>query len=260
MNRPLNLRPRVSVLAAAVLLLSACGDSSVQTGPMRNETRPVGDFDSVQVEGAARLEVTVGVPVSLQVEGRDLFVKRLETEVRDNTLHIKSTRKDWITIGTSPRLTIRIGVPKLALLSLQGGNDARLTGFDGGSTTIRVEGATNLRAEGRLDELTVFMAGAGHANLDNLIARSANVTVAGVGNVTVHPEESLDATMNGVGAIFYSGNPRDVSTHVNGLGTIGHRKDGPSPQNEDKPVDPNSLQPEYEESEKPEAQQTTGVI
>ena len=100
------------------------------------------------------------------------------------------------------------------------------------------------------------MAGAGHADLGDLIAKSASVTVAGVGSVFVHPEESFDATMNGVGAIFYAGNPRNVNTRVNGLGTIGQRgsKDKPAA----KPIDPDQLQPEYEEGE--EAKGTTEVI
>ena len=64
------------------------------------------------------------------------------------------------------------------------------------------------------------MEGAGHADLRNLIANEAKVTVAGVGSVYVHPRDSLDATMNGIGAILYSGSPRDVNTRMNGLGTI----------------------------------------
>ena len=216
------------------------------------------------MEGATRLEVTIGAPVAVEVEGRELFLKRLQTQVEGNTLHITSAKKDWVSIGTSPRLTIRIHVPKLASLQVQGGNDVHLTGFNGGSTSIRLEGATNLHGSGRLDELTVFMAGAGTADLDSLAASVAKVTVAGVGNVTVHPEESLDATMNGIGAIIYTGSPRDVNTHVNGLGTIGQRdRKDRTPRNgappvEVQPPDPNLLQPENDENQ--QTPKATGVI
>ena len=67
------------------------------------------------------------------------------------------------------------------------------------------------------------MAGAGHADLSDLIADEAKITVDGVGSVYVHPKDTLDATMNGVGAILYTGSPREVNTHMNGLGTIGRR-------------------------------------
>ncbi|HEY5810986.1 MAG TPA: head GIN domain-containing protein [Povalibacter sp.] len=243
------------------MTLSACGKTSVSTGPMRTETRSVGEFHSIEVEGATRLEITVGAPASLEIEGRELWVKRVETDVREGVLYIKSQRKDWVTIGTSPRLKIRIGVPKLASLGLEGGNDVRLSGFNGGSTKFRVAGATDLRGSGRLDELNIFMAGAGHVDMSQLVAKAADVTVAGVGSVLVHPAESLNATMNGVGTIFYSGSPREVSTHMNGLGAIGRRggSDAKAPDVESKPVDPESLNPEYEQDPQPEAK-NTGVI
>src|SRR4051794_8721699 len=104
---------RYLAVATVVLTLSACGDSDIRTGPVRNETRELGDFQALEVEGATRLEVTIGSPVHVEVEGRDPFLKNLTTEVRGDTLHIESKRRDWISIGTSPRITLRITVPKL---------------------------------------------------------------------------------------------------------------------------------------------------
>ena len=126
--------------------------------------------------------------------------------------------------------------------------------------------ATNLVAEGKLDEVDVFMAGAGVADLGDLVAGTADVTVAGVGSVFVHPTETLDATMNGVGAIFYTGTPSNVSTRMNGLGAIGQRS--PSEMKRERgrktePVDPDTLQPEYEREpavEKEPATEMTEVI
>lgn len=246
------MSPRLAASAvafSAVALLAGCDNQSeFSTGPVRTETRNVGEFDSIEVNGATRLEITVGAPASVVVEGRERFLERLDTEVHGDTLQIRTRKKDWVTIGTSPRLVVRISVPTLKELEVQGGNDIELTGFNGGTTKIRLEGAANLKGSGRLDELSVFMAGAGHADLDKVIAGTANVTVAGVGSVMVHPVDTLDARMNGVGAIFYSGSPRNVNTRVNGLGTIGQRD--PNRAAPDKgppaPIDPESLQPEYE--------------
>jgi hypothetical protein len=247
---------RLALAMTALAVLSACGRGDIGTGPMKTEQRQVGDFDAISVQGATRLEITVGKSPTVEVEGRELFLDRLVTDVRERTLHITSTKKDWVTIGTSPRVTVRIAVPSLARLEVQGGNDIRLTGFNGGSSTLRLEGATNLNGSGRLDTLEVFMAGAGNADLAGLAARSAKVTVAGVGNATIHAEESLDATMNGVGAIFYLGSPQQVNTHMNGLGTISQRDSNDS-KSQPAPVDPDSLQPE---ADSPEKATSSGVI
>jgi hypothetical protein len=134
-------------------------------------------------------------------------------------------------------------------------------GLAGGDTRIEIEGAANLKARGHVDGLIVRMSGAGRADLRHLVAKDATVTVDGVGSIHVNATESLDATMNGVGAILYSGSPREVNTAMRGLGTISRdreRKSDDDADDEDidldlelerderKRIDPTTLQPEYE--------------
>ena len=252
------------LIVASTALLSACddGDDRRARGPSRSETREVGSFDSIDMSGAARLEITVGKPASLTLEGRASSIERVETDVRHNTLYIESKPRDWFMSNNRRRITVKITVPKLDSLEVEGGNDVRLTGFDGGETRIRASGAAHIQAEGRLDELSVRMAGAGHGDFSRLIADETKVVVEGVGSVIVHPKDTLDATMNGVGAILYTGNPREVNTRMNGLGTIARRdaKDEEASEHEDAPVDPDSLQPEYEKPAQKPASDSTEVI
>jgi hypothetical protein len=269
----MNRSATVVFTAMAALTLSACNDNDVATGPMRTETRNVGSFDSIDVEGNTRIEIVVGSPESLVLEGRDGYLKRIKTEVHGDTLQIKSRRKDWGWSNGGSRVVLKISVPHLASLDLQGGNEVRINGFNGGDTSIHIKGAADIQATGQLDELDVSMSGAGNADLSKLVANDAKVRVSGVGSIYVHPRDTLDATMNGVGAIFYAGSPRQVNTHMNGLGTISQRDGGQSVASEPKKVDPDSLQPEYEQpgsasqkpapaKEKPDPSkvQSTGVI
>jgi hypothetical protein len=262
---------RIAALAAlplSVLLLIGCDGHDVDRGPMATQTRELEEFDSIDMEGAARLEITVGSAESVVVEAREEVIERVRTEVRGDTLHIRNKPKDWFIVDGRPRVTIRISIPKLESLRLEGGNDVRLSGFDGGETRIRAEGAAHIKAKGRLEELTVHMAGAGHADLDELVADEATVTVDGVGSVYVHPKETLDATMNGVGAILYSGSPSEVNTRMNGLGTIGRRKADDRRHHDahegveksEEPIDPDTLQPEYDDPKKQKASEPTEVI
>jgi len=255
----------------AVFALAGCDDREVDRGPTVSETRDVSDFDQIAVRGSARLIVNIGEGHSLSVQGPEKAVKDLTTEVDGDTLVIRSSRKEWSFGRNGSRLTVNVTVPKLEELRLEGSNDVRLNGFNGGSSSIDIEGAANLEAKGQLEDLTVHMSGAGRANLRDLVAANAKVTVDGVGSVHVNSTDTLEATMNGVGAILYSGTPREVNTSMNGVGTISKdrdRKGGPDwndeqPQEdveqEKPPIDPDSLQPEYEKKDvvlKP----TTGVI
>ena len=247
--------------AAGLLLVVACAglvsscndrDEGRSRGPSRTETRDVGSFAAIDMSGAARLEITVGKPESLILEGRASSIERVTTQVRHNTLFIESKPRDWFMSSNRRRITVRISVPKLESLQVEGGNDVRLTGFDGGKTVIKAAGAAHIFAEGRLAELTVRMAGAGHGDFSRLEADEARVIV--------HPKDTLDATMNGVGAILYTGSPREVNTRMNGLGTIA-RKDAKEIEDDDEAIDPEDLQPEREEpKQKPAANDSTQVI
>lgn len=257
----------LALVAVCVGTLSAC-DGHYDRGPSGSQTRDVQSFDAIDMRGASRLEITVGKPESLVIEGRQAVIERVATEVRGNTLYIESKPKDWFMSNNRRPITLRISVPHLHSLQVEGGNDVRLSGFDGGESSIRVAGAAHIRAKGHLEQLTVRMAGAGHGDFSRLIANDAKVTVDGIGSVIVHPKDTLDATMNGVGAILYTGNPHEVNTRMNGLGTIGRRdyKDGRDPDEEDddddsdRSVDPNSLQPEYEAPKQKKTGGSTEVI
>ena len=255
------------LMVASATLLSACdrdADEGRSRGPSRSETRDVGEFASIDMKGAARLEITVGKSESLTIEGRSSSIERVETEVRHNTLFIESKPRDWFMSNNRRRITLKITLPRLESLEVEGGNDVRLTGFDGGESRIHAAGAAHILADGRLDELTVRMSGAGHGDFSRLVAGNTKVIVEGVGSVIVHPKDTLDATMNGVGAILYTGNPREVNTRMNGLGTIARRdaKDRDPEEHEDEAVDPEVLQPEYEKpKQKPaSASDSTEVI
>jgi len=239
----------MAAIVGAALLLGGCGYHG-DSGPTITETLKVESFKSIDINGAARLEITIGEPASVVIRGSEKSVRNVESEVRGDTLHLKSRAKEWIIRNDNARLTFQITMPRLESLKLEGGNDVNVVGFAGGETQIRASGALNMNADGHLEKLTVRMSGAGHADLSRLVADAATVTVDGVGSVIVNPRESLDATMNGVGAIFYTGSPSHVNTRMNGLGTIGKRDDSqsppPPPEEPKKQIDPEQLQPELE--------------
>lgn len=237
----------LGILAAGLLIamLSAC---SKDPGPTHLEARDVPEFKGLDIEGGSRLEIAVGSPQRVQVEAPQSVLEDIETDVRDGVLFVRSRAKHWVVSGGRSRITIRISVPHLESLRLTGGHSATITGFAGGESKINVEGAVKLNASGQLDQLTVHLAGAGTANLSELSATTAHVTVDGVGRVIVNPTETLDATMNGLGAIHYIGTPREVRTRMNGLGSIGRQQSAEEPEEPASvELDPDKLQPEYDE-------------
>ena len=232
----------------AGVLLTACAERA--SGPIERQARDVGAFTAIELRGAAELDVTVGDGPSVEVAAPLDVLDRVKTEVRGETLYIETKARNWL-FGKSGKTEVKVFAPTLASLRIEGGNDVVVRGFAGGEADIRAEGAVNIDAEGELDRLTIRMAGAGSGDFSRLVARDTHVTVDGVGNVLVHPKEKLDATMNGVGTIRYTGTPREVRTSMNGLGRIAKTDaDAPAnPPDEQVEIDPDTLQPEYKNDE-----------
>lgn len=229
-------------------LLTGCSDEA--RGPIERQTRSVGTFTAIEMEGGGVLDITVGGDPSFEVEAPAEVLEHLKTEVRGDTLYIESKAKHW---GRG-RTQLKVSLPTLSSLRLKGSNDVSVHGFAGGESSILAEGAVNIDAEGALDRLTIRMLGAAKGDFSRLVAVDTHVTVDGVGRVVVHPKEKLDATMNGVGSIHYTGTPREVSTRMNGLGRISRADDAPATETSDEQVeiDPDEVQLEYED-EKPKS-------
>lgn len=233
----------LGILASA--LLPACSDEA--RGPIERETRTVDSFTAIDMEGAGVLDITVGEDPTVEIKAPAKVLEQVETEVRGDTLYIVSKTKHW----GRDRTHVSVSLPMLSSLRLKGGADVSVHGFAGGESNIRADGAVNIEAEGELDRLTIRMAGAGKGDFSKLAANDTHVTVDGIGRVVVHPTEKLDATMNGVGAIHYTGAPREVRTRMNGLGSIGKTDEGAGPEAPDEKteIDPDTLQPEYDDGE-----------
>lgn len=242
------LRTHAAALVLAAALLGGCTEHE---GPVRTETRELSGFDAIELEGAARVRISVGAPHAVELSGPAGLLERVNTDVRGSTLVISSRARDWLRNRGAERLTLEISLPELKALQLGGGNEVRIQGYAGGETSIKAGGAVDIRARGTLDRLVVHMSGAGNADLSKLITKDADVTVEGVGSVVVHATETLDATMNGVGTIRYEGNPRDVSTRMNGVGSITKIEPNEADSDdEDVELDPEELQPEYEDEQR----------
>jgi prolipoprotein diacylglyceryltransferase len=116
---------------------------------------------------------------------------------------------------------LTITTQKLTSLQSSGAGSIEITGLNGGDQTVRIAGAHNLEAHGQLDKLTVELDGAGNVDYGSVTSQEATIVVNGAGHVLVRPTQLLSATVNGIGAIHYKGEPQKVESNLHGIGTIG---------------------------------------
>lgn len=91
---------------------------------------------------------------------------------------------------------------------------------DSKSLSIHIDGAGDVQVEGKTENLTVQIDGAANIDAEKLSAENARVGIDGTGNCSVYVSNRLDANVDGLGRIIYSGNPVTVNRTIEGLGTI----------------------------------------
>ena len=209
----------VALLGMLLLSLAAC--SKPDTGPAITEERPVGAFQSIELRGAAEMTVQVGPAHSLKVTAGRNALAKFTSQVQGDKLVLETHNRFF-----EPQVggvVVHITLPRLDGMVVSGAGDVKVTDVASETLTLALNGAANVEANGKAATLVVSMNGAGNMDLSRLEAGSATVVVNGAGSMDVNATGSLNATVNGVGSISYDGKPAEVTTAINGVGSISPR-------------------------------------
>ncbi len=210
-------RNNLALLAVVAMATALAGCSGGNSTPA-SETRAVADFRGVELRGAADISVEVGPAFSVTITASAAALPHVKTEVSRGTLVIDHKR-GWFWSDRGP-LAVRITMPVLDSFEVNGAGKVNLSGVQGEKLELSIDGAANLTASGSIAKLEADINGAGDMELAGLVATDAELSVNGAGKITAQVTGSLEAEVNGVGNIRYSGNPAHVTTSINGVGSI----------------------------------------
>ncbi|HKB94069.1 MAG TPA: head GIN domain-containing protein [Gaiellaceae bacterium] len=209
---------RVCALVLLAVLAAGCSSHSTTkgSGHVVSVSRGVSGFTRIDFEGTGTVTVSVGKSAGLTMRGEDNILPLITTDVIDGELVISSKR----SYSTHRGLDIRISTPALGAVKLGGTGAFVARGIRATDFTVDLQGTSTLVLAGTAGRLDADVSGVGSADLRELATRDAHVKLSGTGSVLVNVAETLDASVDGVGSILYSGHPRRVRTHVSGLGSI----------------------------------------
>lgn len=202
-----------------------------------------GDFDRLELAGAARVVLVQGERDQAFVAGDTDVQNGVEVELVDRQLVIRPSGgwKFW----HSSKPFVQVEVRQLRQISISGASDlhapgplrvdqlklsisgagqARLDQLQARQLNFAISGAGDGQLGGRVDELTLQISGKGKVAADRLQAQRARVSVSGIGNVVLWVTDELSAHISGIGSVDYFGNP-SVQRSVSGMGTISARGD-----------------------------------
>jgi len=161
------------------------------------------------------VEVRSGDARRVVVRAGEKVIGDVRTEVRDGVLYV-SYDGPGVRDG---RLLVEATVTQLDGIEVTGRGDVRARELDARELDLRVTGAGDLDAAGRVDRLDADVEGAGDADLGELEARAARIEVNGSGDADVHATERLDAAVRGAGDLEYRGDPA-LRQRVTGSGEL----------------------------------------
>jgi len=189
------------------------------SGTLISDYRDVNEFNKIRISGSADLYITVGEKQSIKVTFDDNIIEYIQTDVKGKTLQIDcdvsySSRKDC---------RIDITIPELKGIILSGSGDVHIENLRGDFFEYTLKGSGDMDAQGEIEELELNLYGSGDINTRELKAQNAVAVIKGSGDIDLYADNTLDCSVYGSGDIEYYGNPKDVTRHVAGSGSIKKR-------------------------------------
>ena len=202
-----------------LVLMVGCsfgGSGVAGSGTPKTERRPASGFTAVVVSDALSVDVGIAGEARVEISGDDNLVPLIETEVNGDRLMIANPRN----LKPKVPLVIRVAAPRLTELAVSGASSAVLHDARGDHLKLDLEGASTLRADGAVHQLTVEASGASTADLDQLTVERATAKVEGASEAEIAVSKALDASVSGASTLRYRGDPSELEEDVTGASKL----------------------------------------
>jgi len=203
---------------AGLIAMSFSGWSAADcvhgNGDVRSESRPVGDIESIDVDGAFSVEIA-GSGNEIVVHADSNILPLIVTETSGSRLKVTIKRP----VCVSGKMDVKI--PARGIREIRSGGAVDIVGRGLSAPTVKVEleGAGSASLDGSASRLEASISGASNLKARNLRVKTASVEISGAGDATVNASDTLDVSIMGAGNVEYAGNPR-VTRSIMGVGSI----------------------------------------
>jgi hypothetical protein len=188
-----------------------CG--RIPTAAATSRTLAWDGSDSVRLVVLSDARYTPGSDQMLHASGDPQVLAHLR--VRNGTVELDCR-------GWRDRDQIKLTLPGRAFgkFAIAGRSDLVLEKMNQASAKIEIAGTGTIRANGRIDDLAIKIAGLGHADFGHVVSRNARAELAGVGSADIAPTDSARIKIAGPSTVNLHSNPRDLDTSIAGPGRL----------------------------------------
>ena len=239
---------KINLFLACILLLviSGCGKTGIDcitnTGEVIQEERSVGMFDSIVLNNNVNLFISKDSIRKVVVEGGKNILTNIITTVENKQLTIgNENRCNWVRSYSKP-INVYISTPYLYKIYYNSSgniNSLNTLEFDslrlevwGGCGTIDLDinvyqgyfylqmGTSDIHLKGSCGIASVYTGDFGLLDARELQSGYVFVASRSSNDCYVHATQELAATIESIGNIYYYGNPKKISTTINGEGSV----------------------------------------
>jgi hypothetical protein len=223
---------RIAVLAAVI-----AATAWLSTLAFAQQTRVFtpGPFDSINVSGSARIELTQGDSDQVTVIGDHDAQRSVHLDVTGGQLNIQ-THGGW-KFWNRDQVEMKVQMHSIKSLNISGASDivatkplvadsldvnisgkgeVRFGNLSAKQLDFEISGAGSGTIAGKVDKLIVNVSGAGKITADNLRAAQADINISGAGSTDLWVTDELSINVSGVGSVSYWGQPK-VTSKVSAL-------------------------------------------
>ncbi|GAA0881338.1 head GIN domain-containing protein [Algoriphagus jejuensis] len=229
----------LSLLAVLALFSCTANFSSKDSDNRITDERDLDKVTKLKVSGIFNLYLSQGDKPSLKIDGDEEQIKKLKVIQNGETLELKFDEIKNNFFGES-RPDVYLTLSELEMMEFDGvGNlkfdrpfkvdDLRLKGNGVGNISLQFEAKKidadfnmmgNLTLGGSAEEITISNEGIGNIEASGLQAQDMTLNSSGIGRVSVNCTGDLSITVNGIGAVSYTGNPNVIKEEINGIGKV----------------------------------------
>lgn len=218
------------------------GDCFKSTGPITTEERSITGFHTIELNNNIDLELLSSNINSLSIEAGKNLLDGIKTTVIDSVLTIENNNGcNWVRDYSTPLKayltfshldTIRynsignisstdtVHIEHLVIDVWQGAGDISFT-INADMLFCNLHyGTVDFKMEGRSENCFVYSASFGLVDNRSLISRNVYLKTKSSNDVYVKATSTLNASIEGIGNVYYNGNPPNISLDRTGTGEL----------------------------------------
>jgi hypothetical protein len=194
--------------------VSFCGVTG--SGNVVTESRDITDFNSVDVSGVFKVEITAQRDFAVEVQADDNLMSLIKTNVSGGVLHVEAEKR----LKTSGPIVIRISAPDIENVEASGATNVTVKNLKSDQFGLNTSGASKVSVQGSAAGFSAEVSGASQINAGDLIAENAKIEASGASSVTVNVSNELNADASGASKVFYSGTPKNIVKTASGSSSV----------------------------------------